>query len=187
GQQRLLHCRRAITLPPYNELYTLHLRIVGLYGVHELVRMRLDHDLITALIERWRPETHTFHMPEGECTVTLQDVNIISGQGRRQAVQVFYGAIFHSHINLLLPFSTCNPDEEASDSPPIDQDPILRRSRAVLPPALRLLPGHPTSPFETEDYGCSRRRFSFLKNQCSDSCSFRVFPLPLFDSVTAAL
>ncbi|CAN1159411.1 hypothetical protein LINPERHAP2_LOCUS22689 [Linum perenne] len=131
GQQRLLHCRRAITLPPYNELYTLHLRIVGLYGVHELVRM--------------------------------------------------------SHINLLLPFSTCNPDEEASDSPPIDQDPILRRSRAVLPPALRLLPGHPTSPFETEDYGCSRRRFSFLKNQCSDSCSFRVFPLPLFDSVTAAL
>ncbi|CAN1141138.1 hypothetical protein LINPERPRIM_LOCUS25296, partial [Linum perenne] len=87
---------------------------------------------------------------------------------------------FHSHINLLLPFSTCNPDEEASDSPPIDQDPILRRSRAVLP-------GHPTPPFETEDYGCSRRRFSFLKNRCSDSCSFRVFPLPLFDSFTAAL
>ncbi|CAN1176445.1 Serine/threonine-protein phosphatase 7 long form homolog [Linum perenne] len=79
GQQRLLHCRRATIVPPYNELYTPHLRTVGLYGVHELVRMRLDHDFITALIERWRPETHIFHMPEGECTVTLQDVNIISG------------------------------------------------------------------------------------------------------------
>ncbi|CAN1181281.1 Serine/threonine-protein phosphatase 7 long form homolog [Linum perenne] len=75
----MLHCRRATTLPPYSELYTPHLRTVGLYGVHELVRMRLDHDLITALMERWKPETHTFHMPEGECTVTLQDVNIISG------------------------------------------------------------------------------------------------------------
>ncbi|CAN1837418.1 Serine/threonine-protein phosphatase 7 long form homolog, partial [Linum perenne] len=79
GEHRLLHCRRARTIPPYNELYTPYLRTVGLFGVHELVRMRLDHDLITALIERWRPETHTFHMPEGECTVTLQDVNIISG------------------------------------------------------------------------------------------------------------
>ncbi|CAN1178818.1 Serine/threonine-protein phosphatase 7 long form homolog, partial [Linum perenne] len=76
---RLLHCRRATTLPPYNDLYTPHLITVGLFGVHELVRMRLDHDLITALIERWRSETHTFHMPEGECTVILQNANIISG------------------------------------------------------------------------------------------------------------
>lgn len=32
---------------------------------------------LTALVDRWRPETHTFHLPCGELTVTLEDVAII--------------------------------------------------------------------------------------------------------------
>ena len=34
---------------------------------------------ITALVDRWRPETHTFHFYAGEMTVTLQDVSLITG------------------------------------------------------------------------------------------------------------
>ncbi|XP_020963352.1 protein MAIN-LIKE 2-like [Arachis ipaensis] len=39
----------------------------------------VDSAMINALIERWRPETHTFHFSVGECAVTLEDVVIILG------------------------------------------------------------------------------------------------------------
>ncbi|QHO29915.1 uncharacterized protein DS421_8g228980 [Arachis hypogaea] len=35
--------------------------------------------LVNALIERWHPNTHTFHLPIGECAVTLEDVALILG------------------------------------------------------------------------------------------------------------
>ena len=55
------------------------LQLTGFYGLARIGFFQLDHHLITALVERWRPETHTFHLPEGECTVTLQDVAIQTG------------------------------------------------------------------------------------------------------------
>ena len=39
----------------------------------------IDWPLITCLVERWRPETYTFHVPVREMTITLQDVAIILG------------------------------------------------------------------------------------------------------------
>src|SRR5436305_513123 len=39
----------------------------------------INNHLITALVERWRPETHTFHLPCGECIVTLEDVLYLLG------------------------------------------------------------------------------------------------------------
>ncbi|KAJ9539649.1 hypothetical protein OSB04_026155 [Centaurea solstitialis] len=54
-----------------------YIRIAGFEGVFNCRFKPLDHSLITALVERWRPETHTFHLPIGEVTVTLQDVQLM--------------------------------------------------------------------------------------------------------------
>ena len=43
----------------------------GLEGLFKVPNMELDHALIIALVECWRPETHTFHLPHGEMAITL--------------------------------------------------------------------------------------------------------------------
>ncbi|XP_075521527.1 serine/threonine-protein phosphatase 7 long form homolog [Primulina tabacum] len=52
---------------------------IGFYGVLKCGSQVFDNHLITALVERWRRETHTFHFTCGEATVTLHDVSIIWG------------------------------------------------------------------------------------------------------------
>ena len=49
----------------------------GLYGIYRLGHIMINWPLITYLVERWRPKTHTFHVPVGDMTITLQDVAII--------------------------------------------------------------------------------------------------------------
>jgi Plant mobile domain len=41
--------------------------------------IKIDRDLITAMVERWRRETHTFHLSVGEMTITLEDVSCLWG------------------------------------------------------------------------------------------------------------
>nr|BAD99222.1 mutator transposase-like polypeptide [Petunia x hybrida] len=65
--------------------YPIHQRVLdviicaGFYGVYRSCRPSIDRSLITSLVERWRPETHTFHFRSGEATVTLQDVEVLYG------------------------------------------------------------------------------------------------------------
>ncbi|KAL8505556.1 hypothetical protein ACS0TY_016699 [Phlomoides rotata] len=64
---------------------SLHSRVLdvlynmGFCGVARCGPIKIDQHLTTALVERWRSETHTFHLPVGEATITLQDVAIMWG------------------------------------------------------------------------------------------------------------
>ena len=55
------------------------LRRSGLHDVVCVGRMQYDRALVTAMVERWRPGTHCFHLPFGEVTITLQDVQVLFG------------------------------------------------------------------------------------------------------------
>jgi hypothetical protein len=55
------------------------LRQTGFEHVSKIRKFQMDLIMISALVERWRPETHTFHLPIGECTVTLEDVAVHLG------------------------------------------------------------------------------------------------------------
>ncbi|MFQ6631375.1 hypothetical protein Gotur_009579, partial [Gossypium turneri] len=37
---------------------------------------KLDSTPVSTLVERWRPKTCTFHLPCGECTITLEDMQL---------------------------------------------------------------------------------------------------------------
>jgi hypothetical protein len=45
----------------------------------QLTCFNYDAPLITAFMDRWRPETHTFHFPVGEMTLSLEDAAMLGG------------------------------------------------------------------------------------------------------------
>ncbi|MFQ6646221.1 hypothetical protein Gotur_020245 [Gossypium turneri] len=65
---------------PPSPLIENYLRETNFWRVDNIGRgCKLDLKLISALIKRWRSEAHTFHLPCGECTITLEDVQLQLG------------------------------------------------------------------------------------------------------------
>ena len=45
----------------------------GFQHIALIKQCKIDLALITPLVERWRPEPHTFHLSWGKCTIILED------------------------------------------------------------------------------------------------------------------
>jgi hypothetical protein len=70
------------TVMVFDESYMPLLRQANLLVIVEIVRHGMpvfNATAITTMVDRWRLETHSFHLPCGEMTVTFEDVAMILG------------------------------------------------------------------------------------------------------------
>ncbi|XP_025661352.1 serine/threonine-protein phosphatase 7 long form homolog [Arachis hypogaea] len=75
----MLTCNHPVPPNRYNDRAEVLLRLTGFYHASQIGVVQCQKALVNALIERWHPETHTFHLLIGECAVTLEDVALILG------------------------------------------------------------------------------------------------------------
>ncbi|KAG9458240.1 hypothetical protein H6P81_002748 [Aristolochia fimbriata] len=64
---------------PMDERMLPYIEAAGFSALHRVQWLRLDKPLIIALVERCRSETNTFHLANGEMTITLEDVAVLLG------------------------------------------------------------------------------------------------------------
>ncbi|XP_070022409.1 serine/threonine-protein phosphatase 7 long form homolog [Nicotiana sylvestris] len=109
GDHRVLH-----------ERVVHRLQATGFYRIIESSRIQVDWALITALIELWRPEMHTFHLPIGEATVTLQDVEVLYGlpvDGIAVSLPIAMRYMSRDHyLDMLHQLTGFRPQDEATSS-----------------------------------------------------------------------
>ncbi|XP_016178865.1 serine/threonine-protein phosphatase 7 long form homolog [Arachis ipaensis] len=76
---RNLHTRYLHQIDSYHARVEEQLRESGFYHTSQIGRIWSHGPTIDTLVERWRPKTHTFHLPHGECIITLEDIAMIFG------------------------------------------------------------------------------------------------------------
>ncbi|RLN04599.1 hypothetical protein C2845_PM13G15370 [Panicum miliaceum] len=91
---------------------------VGVVGQAGLPKM--DNAALTALVDRWRTETHSFHLPTGEMTVTLQDVVMLFGLriDGKAVTGTISPAGWRDRMQLLFGVRPAEPLEDIKDKKP---------------------------------------------------------------------
>ncbi|XP_070022328.1 serine/threonine-protein phosphatase 7 long form homolog [Nicotiana sylvestris] len=129
-----------------------HLHATGFYTIFWIGRMQLDWSLITALVERWRTETHTFHLPTGEATITLEDVRVLYGlrvDGRAVALPQYIRSMTRGqYLDMMGQYTSYRPQGDA----------VQREGNRVALLAIRdhMAFLHPDITGETEDLHIER-------------------------------
>lgn len=49
----------------------------GLHEVSHLRSVKINYALVTVFVERWRQETHSFHLSVDEATIMLKDIVVL--------------------------------------------------------------------------------------------------------------
>ncbi|XP_078151244.1 serine/threonine-protein phosphatase 7 long form homolog [Carex rostrata] len=78
-KKEVINVKHYRCMTAYHAAYAPFLIRLGLYQIAVMPHKKIDAALIHGLVERWRPETHTFHLPFGEMTFTLEDVSCLWG------------------------------------------------------------------------------------------------------------
>ncbi|CAN1272199.1 Protein MAIN-LIKE 2 [Linum perenne] len=76
---KALKLRQRSSCLEWSSEYEGFLRECRLLPVVRLLGSTPCKELVIALVERWRPETNTFHLIQGEATITLEDVEVLTG------------------------------------------------------------------------------------------------------------
>ncbi|KAK5840191.1 hypothetical protein PVK06_009077 [Gossypium arboreum] len=94
---------------PPSPLIENYLREAGFWNMATIGwGCKLNPKLISTLIERWRLETHTFHLLCKECTITLEDVHLqlellVDGYAvTRSAQSTDWGAVCYKLLGAIL-------------------------------------------------------------------------------------
>ncbi|CAN1284647.1 Serine/threonine-protein phosphatase 7 long form homolog [Linum perenne] len=74
-----LNCRYSKKIVKYDPSFESYLAPIGLDKLTVCLDFTPDPEQITALVERWRPETSTFHLYHGEATIRIEDVHFLTG------------------------------------------------------------------------------------------------------------
>uniref|UniRef100_K3ZMP9 Aminotransferase-like plant mobile domain-containing protein n=1 Tax=Setaria italica TaxID=4555 RepID=K3ZMP9_SETIT len=78
----------------------------------------MDNAALTVLVDRWRSETHTFHLPFGEMTITLEDIAMVFGLrvDGRVMTRSIEPVGWRDRVHLLLGVRPEDPPENVKDS-----------------------------------------------------------------------